>query len=231
MAMRDQSGGDMDGARGALQRAGRMLWRFVRTPVLFTLNIIAALILLFEEWGWRPLANLLAWLARFRPWAAVERWIAGLPPYGALLIFALPTATLTPVKFLAMWLMAQGKVLMASGVFVAAKIASTAFVARIFMLTKPALMRIGWFARAYTWFIPWKEHLFAVIRASWVWRYGRMFKTKVRLTAQRALARWRPVLNIRWRAARNAAQRMTAPLRDAVRAAWRRITGRDPNGS
>jgi hypothetical protein len=169
-----------------------VLWSIVRAPVMFVLNILAALIVLFEEWGWRPLSELLAWFAKFRPWAAVERWIARLPPYPALLVFALPTAFLMPLKFVAMWLLASGKFAAATGLFVGAKIASTALVARIFMLTKPALMRLAWFARAYGWFIPWKDHLFAIIRASWVWRYGRMIKTRVKRDAKQAYARWRP---------------------------------------
>ena len=63
-------------------------WKAVRPTLVFVLNVLAALILLFEEWGWRPLSNLIARLARFPLWAAVERWIAGLPPYGALVTLA-----------------------------------------------------------------------------------------------------------------------------------------------
>ena len=75
----------------------------------------------------------------------------------------------------------------------AAKVVSTALVARIFMLTKPALMQISWFRRAYDWFIPWKEALFAKVRASFAWRYGRMVKSRARQVARRALERWSPV--------------------------------------
>ncbi len=162
----------------AIRAAGRTLWLIVRTPIVTALQIIAALIVLFEEWGWKPLSELLATLARFAPVAAIERWIARLPPYGALAVFVLPSAFLFPLKFLAMWLLATGKYWTATAVFAGAKVASTALVARIFMLTKPTLMQIGWFARAYNWFIPWKDALFAQIRASWVWRYGRIVKTR-----------------------------------------------------
>ncbi|MGQ0456994.1 MAG: hypothetical protein ACT4OU_08020 [Hyphomicrobium sp.] len=165
-----------------------------RAPVLFAVNILAALFVLFEEWGWRPLSNLLARLARYRPVAAIERAIAKAPPYAALLVFALPTTLLLPLKFVAMWLLAQGQVAAATGLFIGAKVASTALIARIFLLTKPALMRIPWFARAYGWFMPWKDHLFAIIRASWIWRYGRMVKTRVKLEAGRAWRRFGPLV-------------------------------------
>ena len=52
-------------------------------------------------------------------------------------------------------------------IIVAAKFASTALIARIFLLTKPALMQIPWFAYAYGVFVPWQEALFARVRSSW----------------------------------------------------------------
>ena len=199
----------------------RALWTVVRVPLVGVLQIIAALIVLFEEWGWKPLSDLLARLARFAPIAVIERWIAGLPPYAALLVFALPTTLLLPLKFLAMWLLATGKYWTATALFAAAKVASTAFVARIFTLTKPTLMQIGWFARTYNWFVPWKDALFAQIRASWVWRYGRMVKSRVRLTAKRTWVRWRPRLLEMGSTVRN---RITDLSRTAVQTA-RKVLG------
>lgn len=170
----------------------RTFVRYALAPFALLFNLLAALIVLFEEWGWRPLARFMAWLATFSPWAAVETWIKGLPPYASLAVFALPSLLLFPLKFVSLWLIAQGKLLSASALFVAAKMVSTAWIARVFMLTKPTLMQIGWFARAYTWFMPWKEHVFAVIRSSWVWRYGRMVKTRVKMWGSRVIARVRP---------------------------------------
>jgi hypothetical protein len=172
----------------------RTAWGVARGPIVFVLQLVAALIVLFEEWGWRPLSAALAWLARFAPIARLEAWIASLRPYPSLFVFAAPTALLLPLKFAAMWLLAQGQVAAATGIFVSAKIASTALVARIFTLTQPALMRIVWFARAYNWFVPWKDAFFAMIRASWPWRYGRMVKTAVRLRVKQAWTRWQPAV-------------------------------------
>jgi hypothetical protein len=184
-------------ALSALREAARAIWSVTRKPVLFTLNILAALVILFEEWGWRPLSDLLARLAKYRPWAAIERGVASLPPYPSLLVFAAPSALLLPLKVVALWLLARGMVASAAALFLGAKVVSTALVARIFLLTKPALMRIPWFARAYGWFMPWKEHLFAIIRASWAWRYGRMLKTRLKLTASRIVAKVRPHISAR----------------------------------
>ena len=177
----------------------RTAWSIARGPIIAALNVIAALIVLFEEWGWRPLSDFIARLAKYAPVAAVERWIAGLPPYAALFAIALPTTLLLPLKFVAVWLLANNHFATATLLFLGAKLASTALIARVFILTKPALMRIAWFARAYDWFVPWKDALFAQIRASWIWRYGRMVKTRIKLELGWAWARMKPHLADRWR--------------------------------
>lgn len=188
--------------------------RPVRAFFTGALNFVLALVLLFEEWGWRPLAAALAWLARFRLVARAEAIVARLPPYPSLLVFAAPSAILFPVKIGALWLLAGGHVLAAGALLAAAKVVSTALVARIFTLTKPALMRIGWFRRGYEWFVPWKEALFAKVRASFAWRYGRMVKSRIKQIARRASERWRPQLLVAFEA-----------VRQRARAIWRRYFG------
>ncbi len=177
----------------------RTAWRISRGPLIAALQIVAALIILFEEWGWRPLSNLLGRLAKFAPIAALERFIAGLPPYAALAALALPASLLLPLKLLAVWLLANEHFLSAALLFVGAKIASTALLARIFILTKPSLMQIGWFARAFNWFMPWKDALYAQIRASWVWRYGRIVKMRVAAETRQAWKRLSPHLPRFWK--------------------------------
>lgn len=204
----------------------RSLWHVVRTPLLGIFNLLAALILIFEEWGWKPLSDLFGYLARLKPWARVEAWIAGLPPYGALLVFALPTTILLPVKLVGLWLLANGQALVAGLMLVGAKIVSTALVARIFMLTKPALMRIGWFAWGYAKFMPWKEALFAKIRASWAWRYGRMIKNLVRRMSKRAWSRLKPSATRYWLELKQRAHTPIARLRVLSRASLRGLRTR-----
>ncbi len=173
-------------ARLAIRALSRVLGQVARAG----LQIVLALIILFEEWGWRPLAELLGRLARWQPWARVETAIARLPPYAALLVFVLPSALLLPLKFLALLLVARGQWLLAALLFAAAKIGATALVARLFMLTQPALMQMGWFAWGYETVMPWKDALVERVRASTVWRLGRVIKER----ARRAVAgRLRPV--------------------------------------
>jgi hypothetical protein len=170
----------------------------LRGPLIAALNITAALIILFEEWGWRPLSDLLGRLAKFAPIAAVEQLLARLPPYAALVALALPTSILVPLKLLAVWLLANEHFVSATLLFLGAKVASTALIARIFILTKPSLMQIGWFARAYNWFVPWKDALYAQIRASWAWRYGRIVKARVETEVRQAWRRLSPRMSEVW---------------------------------
>jgi hypothetical protein len=203
-------------SREALRLAGLALgafWQLAR-PVLRTgLQVLLALLILLEEWGWRPLADLLGRLARWRPWARLETAIARLPPYAALVVFALPSALLLPLKFLAVFLVAKGQLVLAAAMFAAAKVGATALVARLFMLTQPALLQIGWFAWAYDRFVPWKDALTEYVRASYVWRVGRVWKERIR---RAAAAQWRlmrpTVLRLR-EAARAAAARLGEQLR------------------
>jgi hypothetical protein len=159
--------------------AGRTAWAILRLIVRRLFEILFALVLIFEEWGWRPLAAALARLARFPIVARIESTITALPPYGALGVFLLPSLLILPLKLLALFLIATGHALSAALLFVGAKIAGTAILARLFMLTQPKLMQIGWFARLYNWLMPWKDRAFAAIRASWAWRYGRIVKYKI----------------------------------------------------
>jgi hypothetical protein len=196
-----------------------LAWRSVRPPLLWALQVPLALLILLEEWGWRPLAALVGRLARWRPWARAEAAIAGLPPYAALVVFALPSALLMPLKFLALFLIARGQLVLAGLLFAAAKVVATALVARLFLLTRPALMRIPWFAWAYNLFIPWKNALEAYVRASYVWRVGRVWKARAKRVAAAQWQRLRPTL-LRWReAARAAVARLRAQARRLARAA------------
>jgi hypothetical protein len=193
------------------------MWRLVRLGLRWALQVVLALLILLEEWGWQPLADLLGRLARWRPWARLEAGIGGLPPYPALAVFALPTLLLLPLKFLALLLIAKGQLVLAGLLFAAAKVGATALVARLFTLTHPALMRIPWFAWAYARFVPWKEALEDYVRSSYVWRVGRVMKARAKRVAAVQWQQLRPTV-LRWReTVRARAARLGVQARRAVR--------------
>ena len=148
----------------------------VRAVLWRILEAVLAVIIVFEEWGWRPLAALLGRLARFAPIAKLEALVMQLRPYPALAVFAVPVVLLLPLKLVALAWIAQGHVIWATLLFIFAKLAGTAIVARVFHLTQPALMQLGWFATLHDTVMPWKHALVERIRASRAWRIGRVIK-------------------------------------------------------
>lgn len=139
-----------------------------------------ALFLLFEEWGWQSLAAGFAALGRLPVWRQLERLIIRLPPWAALLAFGIPVLLLVPVKLLALFLLGKGHFGMGLSLVVSAKIAGTALAARLFQLTEPALMQLGWFARLYPPWKAWKDRMLRQVRVSWPWRLGRRMKHRTR---------------------------------------------------
>jgi hypothetical protein len=149
---------------------------------------LVALLILFEEWGWEPLARLLGVLAKLPFVRWLERRIASLPPHLALLVFFVPALMLLPVKIGALWLIGRGRPLLGLAVILVAKIVGTAIVARLFMLTQPQLMKMAWFARFYTRWVAWKESVMARVRASMPWRTARAIRCRAKRAWRRA---WR----------------------------------------
>ena len=150
--------------------------------------------LVFEEWGWEPLAAGFAALGRLPVWRQLEWLILRLPPWAALLAFGVPVLTLIPLKLLALYLLGEGHVGTGLGLIVAAKIAGTAMTARLFQLTHPALMKIGWFARGYGLWKPWKDYKLRQVRTSWPWRAGRRLKQRARIVRLRWQTAFRAAL-------------------------------------
>jgi hypothetical protein len=138
-----------------------------------------ALVLLFEEWGWEPLAAALARLAKLPFFAWLERGIRALPPYVALATFLVPALTLLPVKIAAVYLVANGHGWLGLAVLLAAKVIGTAILARLFTLTQPILMQLAWFARWYPRWKAWKDGVIEEVRRSAAWRAARRLKLSV----------------------------------------------------
>ena len=124
---------DIAALKNQFRRGGAMLWLGVTMTggavlqllwfaLRRTLGVVFALIVLFEQWGWRPLAAALQTIAHVAPIAALERRISRLPPYAALVTFALPTVLLVPLKLFALYLIANGHAFSAGGLFIGAKI-------------------------------------------------------------------------------------------------------------
>ena len=97
---------------------------------------------------------------------------------------------LPPVKLGALWLIGQGHVVAGAVVIVTAKVAGTAIVARLFTPTRPALMRLLWFAQLHGRWTRWKNALLERVRASRPWRAARVLKHQARRRWQAWRRKW-----------------------------------------
>jgi hypothetical protein len=78
----------------------------------------------------------------------------------------LPTLMLLPVKPAAPWPIGHGHALLGTLSIAGDKLFGTALVARVFTRTRPALLRMAWFARLYARWTRWKDALLERVRAS-----------------------------------------------------------------
>jgi hypothetical protein len=109
-----------------------------------------------------------------------------LGPVPSLLVIGVPMLTLLPVKLLALFLFGQGQTALGLVLLLVAKVVGTALMARLFMLTHPALMQLGWFAHWYPRWKNWKDGVLAEIRQSAPWRAGQRAKRVARAWWKRA---------------------------------------------
>lgn len=165
-----------------------MKQRRLRKLVLAPLVYVAALVLLFEEWCWDVGLRVARWLAARLPLQALDERIRKLPPYAALVLFVLPAVLLFPVKIMALMAIAAGHVFTGVSVIVLAKIGGAAAVARLYLLTRPTLLSLPWFARWHDGFIAIKDRWVGLLRATVAWRRTRMLGSRIKLAARNVVA-------------------------------------------
>jgi len=163
----------------------RRPFRALLTPPLM---LLAALLMFLEEVLWEALKRVMAAFGKLPVIRSIEAWISRLPPYGAAVVFLIPGALLLPVKISALWLLANGHAVMGCQLIIAAKLVGTALVARIFTLTRPQLMTLGWFAVIYNFVMRWRAKLYDWVVASGAW--GKVMAMRMRIRAW--MSRWKP---------------------------------------
>jgi hypothetical protein len=175
----------------------KFLKRLLAAPFVF----LAAVFILLEDWLWDDLARLAAAIGRLPVFHQIESLIARLPPYGALFFFGAPSLLLVPVKLIALYFVSHGHATFGLVTIIAAKVAGTALVARIFNLTRPALMRIGWFARLYNWFVAFKARIYDSIKSTGVYKAAHRQNLRMRKALKEWLSGRRGFWRRRWDAA------------------------------
>jgi len=126
-----------------MRTISRVFWTFL------------AVLFLIEAWLWEKLEPMVAAVVRAIPLARVKAGIAAgvnkLPPFAVLFVFLIPVVVLLPFKLAAIWLLANGQVILAVGVYVLAKLVGVGVAAFLFETCKPKLLQMRWFAAVYEW--------------------------------------------------------------------------------
>jgi hypothetical protein len=93
-----------------------------------------------------PLAR---WIARQKIFIRLRKWIGSLRPYPSLALFAVPLIVLEPVKPVAAYLIATGKIAAGITTLVVGELLKLVIVERLFKLCRRKLLKIPIFAWGY----------------------------------------------------------------------------------
>ena len=112
----------------------------------------------------------------------IRRRIEDLGPYQSLFLLAGPMSIVEPLKLIALAIAGDGHWVTGAIVIAAAYTTSLLLVERLYLIVKPKLMTLGWFARLWNWLfssrvIRWlmavKERIFKGISSIWrAWVLG-----------------------------------------------------------
>jgi hypothetical protein len=92
------------------------------------------------------------WPARV-VWTPIRRWVQSLGPYASLCVVAVPLAIVEPLKLIAAVVAGSGHWLTGTITIACAYLVSLFFVERLFVIAKPKLLTLPWFAAGWKWFV------------------------------------------------------------------------------
>lgn len=143
------------------------------------LLIFVAVIFLLESWLWDVTGAVIARVIRALPFEELKQKISDriehLGPFATLGLFIVPVMVLLPLKFMALWLLAQGFVFSGISTILLAKLAGFGVSSFLFTLCKPKLLQlrlirwlyrhiIYWRARAHDMVKPYTRYVKRIIR-------------------------------------------------------------------
>src|ERR1700732_3733972 len=84
---------------------------------------------------------------------SARRFLESLGPYQSLLILAIPLAIVEPLKLVALFVVGGGHFIAGVLVMICAYAGSLFITERLFVVLKPKLLTLPWFALAWQWFV------------------------------------------------------------------------------
>ena len=105
----------------------------------------------------------------------------------------MPMLMLFPFKIAGLWMIASGRFFTGCMIMLAAKVVSTAVIARIFMTCRPQLMQMVWFARLHAWTLVLRDRIHVWIENQPAWTDAHRFLRHVRMQVRNLFRRSRYV--------------------------------------
>jgi hypothetical protein len=94
----------------------------------------------------------------------IRRAIENLGPWQSLALLAVPVCVVEPLKLAAVAIAGEGHWFSGTAVIIAAYAASLLLVDRLFVIVKPRLLKLHWFARLWCWLIIFRCRLTRSVR-------------------------------------------------------------------
>ena len=108
----------------------------------------------------------------------VRRFLRRLGPYHCLLFLAVPLSIIEPLKLVALFILGDGHFVVGLLIMGCAYAASLFVTEQLFVVVKPKLMTLSWFAEIWIGFVAIRERILRWLRRKWAWRH-------------RVLSRWK----------------------------------------
>jgi hypothetical protein len=115
-------------------------------------------------------------------WAPIRRWVQSLGPYASLAVVGVPLAIVEPLKLVAAVVAGTGHWLTGTITIGCAYLVSLFFVERLFVIAKPKLLTLHWFAAGWNWFVAIRSKALALIK----WPFVGASRTPRRRRRERA---------------------------------------------
>jgi hypothetical protein len=98
---------------------------------------------------------------------SIQRFLKGLGPYQSLSILAVPLAIVEPLKLVALFVIGGGHFIAGILVMICAYAGSLFITERLFVVLKPKLLTLLWFAVAWRRFVAVRDNLIYWLRRTW----------------------------------------------------------------
>lgn len=141
---------------------------------------LAAAYIFLEETLLHYMGLAMAAIGRWPPIARLEAWLRTLPPWAALPTFLAPIVLLLPVKLAALWFAVQGHYAWSLASLLFGKAVTTALIARLYGLLRPALVTMPWYLRAESRVFAFRDRVYAFVQALPAWQMARALVQQAR---------------------------------------------------